>query len=198
MAINQSQYVRRVLLPALLLVLISARAAPAQKTADRSAPPTSVSSSIEQLRSPELQQRRDAARELAKVAPMPPEVIEALARFLETAEKNDASQRYAILGLAETGSPAVPAVARLLNSHNPVTREAACEVLGRMAPSAPASWPILIAYFTRARPNAWGVAYELARAGPPVVPLLRQALRDKDSRTRMGAAATLAEMADFA
>ena len=71
-------------------------------------------------------------------------------------------------------------------------------MLGRMAPSTPASSPTLIAYFKRARPNAWGVAYDLARAGHPIVPLLRQALRDKDSRTRMGAAATLAEMADFA
>ena len=85
MAINQRGYVRRVFLPALLLVLISARAAPAQKTADQGAhAPTRVSSSIEQLRSPELQQRRDAARELAKIAPMPPEAIEALAQFLET------------------------------------------------------------------------------------------------------------------
>jgi hypothetical protein len=35
---------------------------------------------------------------------MPPEVIEALAQFLETAEKNDAGQRYAIVGLAKAGS----------------------------------------------------------------------------------------------
>jgi hypothetical protein len=105
MAIKQSRYVCRVLFPALLLVLISARVAPGQKTDDQSAhAPTSVSSSIEQLRSPELQQRRDAARELAKVAPMPSEVIEALAQFLETAEKNDAGQRYAIVGLAKAGS----------------------------------------------------------------------------------------------
>jgi len=157
-----------------------------------------VAALVHQLSSPELQQRRDAARELAEVDPMLPDVIEALAQFLETAEANDASQRYAILGLAKAGSRAVPAVAQLLDSPNPVTREAASEVLGRMAPSAPATWPILIAYFKRAHPDSWGVADELARAGPPVVPLLRQALKDPDPHTRMGAAATLAEMGDFA
>jgi HEAT repeat protein len=196
---NRSWHACPLLLLTFLLVFVSASATLAQKAAAGGPPaPAGVRALIAQLSSPDLQLRRDAARQLAAIEPMPPEVIRTLANFLQTAEKNDADQRYAIMGLARTGAPALAAAAHLLNSPNGVTREAAREILGRMAPTVPATWPILIAYFKQEPLGPWFVAYELARAGPPLVPLLRQALKAPDQRTRMGAAATLAEMADFA
>lgn len=182
----------------LLFVLISAPASLAQEPGRPANASASERALIAQLSSPGLQAQRDAARKLAAIEPMPPEVIRALANFLRTAEQNDASQRYAIIGLARAGAPALVPVAGLLSSHNPAARGAAREILGRMASKVPATWPILIADFKREPLGPWYVAYELARAGPPVVPPLRQALTASDPRTRMGAAATLAEMASFA
>ncbi len=196
---SRDSYSYSVVLAILLLGMIFAPAISAQSAAASGANASpEVSSLIAQLGSPELQSRRDAARRLAAIQPMPAEVIRALANFLQTAEKNDASQRYAILGLAKAGAPALPAATRLLGSPNAVTCEAAEEILDRMALTVPAASPILIARFKKSPFGPWPVAYELAHAGPPVVPLLVRALKDPDPSTRMGAAATLAEMANFA
>jgi len=108
-----------------------------------------VSELIQKVKSlPDSQDRRDAARELSTIEPLPPEALQALADVIETTQHNGAVERYAMTALAKAGAPAIPAFTTLLESKNPQAREAAIETLGRIRD--PVVWPILIGTFNRA------------------------------------------------
>src|SRR5260370_26787681 len=65
--------------------------------------PRYVSDLIRELKSPDLKDRKDAARALSTIEPLPPEAIRALADLLETSKHYDRAERYAISPLANAG-----------------------------------------------------------------------------------------------
>jgi HEAT repeat protein len=182
---------------ALLLLAIAVPVCAGQEREQHRQPPPNVSELIQEVKSlPDSQERSDAARELTMVEPLPPEAIQALAEALKTTEQNGAVERYAKQALIKAGARAIPALTPLVENNKRQVNEAAVETLGRIAISEPAAWPILIGTF-KENPSRWGAAYELAKVGPLVVPVLRKALTDKDPRMRAGAAQALAQMGDF-
>ncbi|HSR56616.1 MAG TPA: HEAT repeat domain-containing protein, partial [Candidatus Binataceae bacterium] len=200
---NGKRSVRGAAVAALLMLLaaVPIRTARAQTGEHASPSAASVSNLIQELRSPDLRRRRDAARELSNIEPLPSEAIAALAQALQDEQPNGAVENYASIGLSKAGARAIPALAELTRSGNPQARQAAIATLGRMAKSTPDAWPLLIDAFRqpsgRGAAYVWGIADQLARVGPPVIPLLRKALEDPDPHVRAGAAATLAQMGDF-
>jgi HEAT repeat protein len=189
-----------------LLLLVLAVPVSAEQAEEQNQAALDVSRLIHEVRTlPDSPDRRDAARELSMIEPLPPEAIQALAEVLPTTMHNGAVERYAIQGLVKAGARAIPALTSVLDSKDPQAREAAVEALGRMAASEPKAWPILIGSFRPGDESVrrwstayqWGIAYQLAKVGPPVIPLLRKALTNSDPYIRAGAAATLAQLGNF-
>jgi HEAT repeat protein len=151
--------------------------------------PPDVSQLIRQLKSPDTRERIRAALELDKIKPLPPAAIKPLLEMLRTTPSNGA--QYAIKPLSAAGPRVIPPLAAMANAGN----EPAVWTLGMMAFSEPSSWPILIGLF-KSEDNGirMAVPSQLARAGPPVVPLLIKALKDDDPHMRAGAANTFAQM----
>ncbi len=193
-AITRSQITPRRIFAALL---ISAAVMVGTGCASHLSP--NVSRLIQELKSPDLRRRSDAAVELERVQPLPPEAIEALADAVEaeeavqSAEPGDGFQLFAFRALSTAGTPAIPAITALTKSQNPLTSTRAVEALGRIGLHDPTVWPILIGAFTGSSPHA--AAQKLSEIGPPVLPLLRESLKDDDPRVRAGAAEALREMA---
>lgn len=171
-------------------------AAVAQRTKYASPSSQNVSRLIKQLKSPELQRRREAARELGAIKPLPPEAIQALAEALH-GRTNTAVARYAIKALGEAGPRAVPALTALTKNRNPQACQSAVLALGQIAKHDPAVWLILVSVF-KSDFNRAGAADELAKVGPPVIPLLRKAIRSSEPRIRAGAAETIGLMGKYA
>jgi len=176
----------RVCVVAIVVAMIAAGTAKAQNGTPDSQSPPDVSQLIQQLKSPDTQERVHAAREFEKIEPLPPEAIKALVEMLRTAPYNEA--QYAIKALSGAGPRAIPLLAALANTGN----EPAVWTLGRMAYSEPTAWPVLVGLFKSESSDIRSAAASgLAIAGPPVVPLLVKALADDDPRMRAGAAETL-------
>ncbi|HYB91267.1 MAG TPA: HEAT repeat domain-containing protein, partial [Candidatus Binataceae bacterium] len=179
----------RIFIVAMVIATIAAGAAWAQNGKPGSQSPPDVSQLIQQLKSLDSQKRVHAAREFDKIKPLPPEAIEALVEMLRTAPYNEA--QYAIKALSEAGPRAITPLAALANTGN----KQAVWTLGRMAFSEPGAWPVLVGLFKSDFSDIRSaVPSQLAKAGPPVVPLLVKALTDEDPRARAGAADTLAHM----
>lgn len=177
----------------ILLAAITAGAASAHNGNPGPKSPPEVSSLIQQLKKPDLQDRRDAARKLGKIKPLPAQAIPALMDVLKTPPPylDRPLEMYAVIALSGAGPRAVPPLAALANAGN----ESAVWALGRMAFSEPAAWPVLISLFkSDSSAIRSAAASGLAIAGPPVVPLLVKALADDDPRMRAGAAETILHM----
>jgi len=108
--------------------------------------PAGVAELLKELELPEstdLQRRRDAAREVSQMHPLPLEAIAALAKALDTFDRGGV-QRYATIALAGAGAQAVPALAAQCNDlHGRKDGEgcqAAIEVLNTIANTDPAAW----------------------------------------------------------
>ena len=160
--------------------------------------PARVAELLKELELPEstnLQRRRDAARELSQMHPLPPEAIAVLAKALDTFDRGGV-QRYATIALAGAGAQAVPALAAQCNDlHGRKDGEgcqAAIGVLSTIAKTDPAAWPVLIDNLKRS--FGAGAAIGLGKVGAPVVPLLRQALKDEQPKTRAMAAKALSDI----
>src|SRR5271170_979303 len=157
----------RVCVVAIVVAMIAAGTAKAQNGTPDSQSPPDVSQLIQQLKSPDTQERVHAAREFEKIEPLPPEAIKALVEMLRTAPYNEA--QYAIKALSGAGPRAIPLLAALANTGN----ETAVWTLGRMAYSEPTAWPVLVGLFKSESSDIRSAAASgLANAGPPVVPLL--------------------------
>ena len=153
-----------------------------------------VAELLKQLELPDsndnLQRRRDAARQLSEIKPLPTEAISPLAKALDTWDRGGV-QIYAGMALADAGARAIPALAAECgqSGRDGEGCQAAIGVLGQIAHSEPAAWPGLIDDF-RSGFGA-GAASAIGKVGAPVVPLLRQALKSDNPKTRAMAARAL-------
>ncbi|MDB5107529.1 MAG: hypothetical protein JWM69_470, partial [Candidatus Binatus sp.] len=182
----------------LLMLAVAASISPArgeENKLDQPSTPT-VSELVTVLELPEsrdnLQRRRDAARQLSTINPLPTEAIAPLAEALDTLDRNGL-QSYARAALARAGARAIPSLAAECN-RNPKGEgcQASIRILGRLAKSEPAAWPVLIDDF-RSHFGA-GAAIEIAKVGAPVVPLLRKALKSDNPKHRAMAAKALSDI----
>lgn len=145
-------FLRRRALPVLLplILMIGAGAAQAQN-GDRAPSPANVAALIQRLQSPAPRTRRDAARALAAIKPLPPAAIPPLIQILKNPGPMPMVEGYAIRALTNAGARAIPALSRLLEDRedrNAQVRVAAVNALGGMARQEPAVWPILIGSFS--------------------------------------------------
>jgi hypothetical protein len=102
--------------PFLLALLVGAAivgqakyARPAESSAD-------ISRLIQQLHDPDLDRRRDAASELSKISPLPPEGINAMASLLEQTNQDYVVENSAHGALCSAGVPAFPVATGLAHS----------------------------------------------------------------------------------
>jgi len=153
-----------------------------------------VAELLKELELPEssasLQRRRDAARQLSVINPLPTEAIVPLAKALDTWDRGGV-QRYSSAALVGAGARAIPALAAECSPSGRVGEgcQAAIGVLGRIARSEPAAWPVLIDDFKSG--FGAGAAIAVGKLGAPVVPLLCQALKSDNPKTRAMAARAL-------
>lgn len=140
-----------------------------------------------------LQRRRDAARQLSEIKPLPTEAIVPLAQALDTWDRGGV-QSYARAALAGAGARAIPALAAECNQSGRYGEgcQAAIGILGQIARSEPAAWPVLIDDFKSG--FGAGAAIAIGKLGAPVVPMLRQALKSDNPKTRAMAARALFEI----
>src|SRR5712692_5498282 len=90
------------LVVSILAIAVPACAAQAPEQTRQSSP--SVSELIDKVkRLPDSQDRRDAARELSMIEPLPLEAIQALAEAMWTTEHNGPVERYAITAIVKAG-----------------------------------------------------------------------------------------------
>jgi len=108
-----------------LLTLAIAGPVCAQQAPRSRRSPRYVAELIRELKSPDLNDRKNAARALSTIEPLPPEAIQALADLLEGSQHNDRAERYAISALGKAGTRAIPVLTPLLESNNPQARVAA-------------------------------------------------------------------------
>ncbi len=153
-----------------------------------------VAELLKELELPEssvnLQRRRDAARQLSEINPLPTEAIAPLAKALDTWDRAGV-QRYARGALAGAAARAIPALAAECNQSGRYGEgcQAAIGILGQIARTEPAAWPVLIDDFKSG--FGAGAAIAVGKLGAPVVPLLRQALKSDNPKTRAMAARAL-------
>src|SRR6266436_5660648 len=181
-----------------LSIALSITLTSGEENAPEHGSPARVAELLKELELPEstdLQRRRDAARELSQMHPLPPEAVAVLAKALDTFDRGGV-QRYATIALAGAGAQAVPALAAQCNDlHGRKDGEgcqAAIGVLSTIAKTDPAAWPVLIDNLKRL--FGAGAAIGLGKVGAPVVPLLRQALKDEQPKTRAMAAKALSDI----
>jgi HEAT repeat protein len=150
---------------------------------------------IRELKGSNLQQRKDALRKLSNTAPLPPEAIQPLAEVAKTLDPTEP-----LPSMTQTpGQGAKNAVVANISMAPGISRggQQSCEIaiaaLGRGAKRDPTVWSILIEALKECSSPKLA-ADQLAMIGPPVVPLLVKALKDKDPRVRAGAAEALGQM----
>jgi HEAT repeat protein len=176
-----------------LVVALSSTPARARDYRHHRYSPSEVSALIAALRSPDLQDRRNAARTLATIKPLPPEAIAPLAQALNDSDPMRSVQNFATVALSHGGAAAIPALKALMDSKDPRNRQlriAAVHGLGGMAAAQPATWPLLVGALSDPDLQAWA-SMEVARIGAPVVPMLRPAVMSKNPVARRGAVAAL-------
>ncbi|HUY20487.1 MAG TPA: HEAT repeat domain-containing protein [Candidatus Binataceae bacterium] len=185
-------FLRRQALLVLLALVLASGAAQAQSDRRGSASPR-VAELIKQLQSPDAGAQREAARGLAGIKPLPPAAIAPLLDALENPAPPPDVAGYAIRALANVGAPAIPALSHLLEDkrdRNAQLRISVVSALGEMAKEQPAVWPILIGTFSDPRVQSFA-SMQVAGIGAAVVPLLRQALKNKNPQVRLAAVAAL-------
>ena len=155
-----------------------------------------VSRLIQRLRDPDVQHRRDAARELSKISPLPPEGIEAMAGLLERPDQDTLISLTAETALCNAGASAISVATRFAGSKDNFIFQKGIGLLGCIAPKDKDAWPILIAiYKTNPASNA---ILNLASVGPPVLPIMFDALKGGDQTMRAGAIMTIEAMVNNA
>ncbi len=152
---------------------------------------------IGDLKSSNLQQRREAVLKLSNTDPLPPEAIQALAEAAKTLDPAEPvpAVTYTPGQGAENAPPVNQSMAGGLSKGGQQTCEIAIYALGRAARSDPTVWPILIDAL-KGCSSPKPAADQLAKIGPSVLPLLLKALKDQDPRMRAGAAEALGQMVE--
>ncbi len=160
-----------------------------------------ISPLIGDVKSSNLQQRRDALQKLSNTEPLPPEAIPALAEAAKSLDPTEPlpAATYTPGQGARNGVAAGIPMPLGISQAGGISRggQQSCEIaigaLGRAARRDPTVGPILIdALKGCSSPKL--AADQLAMIGPSVVPLLAKALKDKDPRVRAGAAHALGQM----
>lgn len=169
--------------PALVTALTDAdarrRAGAAQALVQISPPFRSAGAPLEQA----LGDEKDATVRAAFLTALPKlssDPARTLAALLPVIVGDDETLRHAalnaVLGERALRPVAVSKLAALLKDPNPSTRERAAHALGRFGPDASPALPVLMEA-TRAAGGAPVYADALANVGPPVLPVLLQALQ---------------------
>ena len=152
-------------------------------------PSADISHLIQQLHDPDLDRRRDAARELSKISPLPPEGINVMASLLEQPNQDYVIQNSAFNVLCNDGASAVSVATRLAHSTDKSRSQQGLALLECLAPRDKDVWPILIGIYKQ---NPAGNAIEkLAAAGRPVLPLMIEAITNGDPTMRSGSILTI-------
>ena len=178
---------------ALLLAAALVNAGVCTRTAHAS---DDVSRLIQELHDPDVQHRRDAARELSKISPLPPEGLEVMASLAERQDQDDSIARSAHEALCNAGASAVPVATRFAHSKDKSISQKGIDLLGCVAAKDKDVWPLLIdIYKTNPASNA---IWHLAAVGPPILPVMIDALKGGDPTMRAGAFMAIGTMVDNA
>jgi hypothetical protein len=146
----------------------------------------------QQSHEPDVQHRRDAARELGKLTPLPPEGIEAMAGLLERQDQDTLIARFAYQVLCNAGASAIPVTTRFAQSEGRFVSQEGIDLLGCLAIKDKDVWPVLIGLYKQ--DPASNAIEELAGVGAPVLPVLIDALKRGDPSMRAGAIMTIERM----
>ena len=155
-----------------------------------------VSRLIQQLHDPDVQHRRDAARELSKISPLPPAGLEAMAGLVERPDQDTLIALSAEAALCNAGASATPIATRFAHSKDKFISQKGMDLLGCIAPKDRDVWPLLIADYKQN--PAGGAIWSLAQVGPPVLPVMIDALKGADPTMRAGAFMAIGRMVDNA
>ena len=147
---------------------------------------------IQQLHDPDVQHRRDAARDLSKITPLPPPAMESMAELLEHQDQDPIVARIAWDAVCNAGASAVPIAKRFLESKDKFISGEGINLLGFLAIKDKDVWPILIDIYKK--DPASNAINLLAPVGPPALPLLIDALKSHDPTLRAGALMTIETM----
>jgi HEAT repeat protein len=137
--------------------------------------------------------RRNAVNEAAKRTTLSLEELTTLRIALK--DGDDIVSRRAASVLANAGVQAVHEIDLALQDDDPPTRDVMLSALGQAKRLPPEVWPLLIRSFKDK--DFWmqvSAAQALAHAGPAVLPLLKRALQDTDSRVRTGTCETVRQL----
>jgi HEAT repeat protein len=137
--------------------------------------------------------RRNAVNEAAKRTTLSPKELTTLRIALK--DGDDIVSRRAASVLANAGVQAVHEIDLSLQDDDPPTRDDMLSALGQAKQLPPEVWALLIRSFKDK--DFWmqvSAAEALAHAGPAVLPLLKTALQDTDSRVRTGACETVRQL----
>jgi HEAT repeat protein len=91
------------------MLAVSTVAAQGREGERASSSPSRVAGLLQELQSPDLQKRRDAARKLAAIKPLPPAAIPAMVRALHDPDPMLIVQRCSTAALGNAGAPATGA-----------------------------------------------------------------------------------------
>jgi HEAT repeat protein len=223
---SETAMIRRGILPALLLIMsiavsfASASGAESQPRHTSAARVAELLSWLDLPQSPaNLQRRRDAARQLCKINPLPAEAIASLATALGSLDRAGV-QRYARIALAGAGARAIPALAAecghigrdgagcqaaiegcaarpvlervLKQDPNGNVRFHAARALSDFGPDCPQTIPALVGAIGDGQVDT---ATELARLGKPGLAALTPAVQSPDLDVRKEVVEALANLA---
>ena len=171
---------------------------------------------IGELQGDDTDKRENALDALLQMEPMRPLELDALAQAMKNPE--EAVRRLAVQAIASSGPDAIPALARAIDDSDDEVRGRALDGLGEMAggrgvyyssensgkqaeltkaaiAAAPNIWPILIRAFSDEHEDVRTRApFNFFKDETAAVPMLRQALKSEDPKTRLGAADALRQV----
>lgn len=169
----------------ILLTALSGYGTRAQENKPNAKLSPKVAALIYQLQADDPARRYQAATELLKMNPLPPDAIAGLFHYPLDPLVTKAA--------ADLGQHALPAVMRAINGqeNQPIPANAV-STLGAMAKRNPSFWPVLISLFKSDDPGVrLQASFQFGNLSDEqqkvAIPLLRKAMRDPDPRVRLTA-----------
>ncbi len=175
--------------PVMLLLMISLVRGGVVRAASA---PDDVARLIQQLHDPDVQHRRDAARDLSKISPLPPDALGTLVNLLDRQDTDPEVQGFANNAVCNAGVAAIPIATQFAESTVQFTSYIGIGLLGCLAANNEAARPVLIKMYAQ---NPSNVPSTAAWVGAPMLPLLFDALHGSDPPMREAALMTLGQMA---
>src|SRR5262249_27271049 len=151
----------------------------------------STASALQALRSSEVEKRREAVEALAALGPDNAEAVSGLITALK--DKDSAVQRAAGKTLVQFGQRTIPALIQALKNDNKPLRFQAARLLSQFEPPSEAGVAVLVEAL-KDKTQKLEAADALARIGPPAVPALVIALKDRSPAVRRDAAKILRDL----